>query len=200
MNILTGIFVEKAIMLATPDRMARTMQKRRADAVLAQDLREFLEDLDVDNSGTITREEFSAIAANPTMQAMLKVMGLDIRDASMFFDMVSKCGEDDAVEISLLAEALMRIKGEATSFDVQAVAFRTHMLGRRIEELHGALLRALKRGLVQVNDALSRECSAFDNGGLVVPDISAEIADVVLPKHFATRARLRSMPTTAVLA
>lgn len=135
MNILTGIFVEKAIQLAIPDRKALAQEQRRIDAALAQDLRNILEELDVDGSGTITWQEFSTVASDTMVRTLLNVMGLDLRDAKMFFEMVKSSNGAAEIDISLLTDALMRMKGDATGFDVQAVAFRTYLLGQRMERL-----------------------------------------------------------------
>merc|ERR1711976_742791 len=58
MNILTGIFVENATKLATPDREHLMLQQRRKDEQDASELRELCMAMDEDGSGSLTRDEF----------------------------------------------------------------------------------------------------------------------------------------------
>lgn len=169
LNILTGIFVENAIKLAIPDRQALAMQQQRADAALADDLRRFLESLDVDSSGTISWKEFSKVANDPRVSTLLAVMGLDIRDAKMFFDMVVRSTGNPEVEIALLTDALLRMKGDATSFDVQAVAFKMHALSAKVEDLSKRSLPVWPHGL------RSTQSSVLMSAAMPVGDLVTEV-------------------------
>jgi len=140
MNILTGIFVEKAIQLGVPDHDARILQKRRADARIAKELCAFLNTLDSDRSGTISWKEFSAVSQDEVVESMMKVLGVDIRDAQMFFDIVAASDPYGEVEISVLADVLMCLKGQATGFDVQALAYRTHILSKQVDKIQRLIL------------------------------------------------------------
>lgn len=140
MNILTGIFVEKAIELAVPDRDARVLQKRRADAKTARELCALLEKLDSDGSGTISRQEFAVVSKDEHIGSLLKVLGVDIRDADMFFDIVARSSEDGEAELTMLMDALMRMKGHATGFDVQSLAYRTYLLSKQVTKIQREML------------------------------------------------------------
>ena len=60
LNILTGIFLEKATAAAQPDRESLALEQRRNNDRIAQELLELLVEMDKDDSGTVTLEEFSA--------------------------------------------------------------------------------------------------------------------------------------------
>lgn len=63
-----------------------------------------------------------------------------MRDAHMFFDIVAGSGEDGEVELTMLMDALMRMKGHATGFDVQSLSYRTHLLSKQVTKIQREML------------------------------------------------------------
>merc|ERR1719189_1368404 len=63
-NVVTSIFVDKAMQLAKPDLEWMMLQKQRADISAAKDLRELANQLDVNKSGVISREELQTLSSD----------------------------------------------------------------------------------------------------------------------------------------
>lgn len=115
-NILTGIFVEKALKRATPDTQTQARDHRRRLARQAGELRQLCEDMDEDHDNTISRKEFFNTKSK-NLKDYLKLMGLNYHDISELFKLLS--GDDDKkVPIEEFVRACMRLHTGA-SVDIQ---------------------------------------------------------------------------------
>mmetsp|Transcript_95620 Transcript_95620/g.276243 ORF Transcript_95620/g.276243 Transcript_95620/m.276243 type:complete len:704 (+) Transcript_95620:64-2175(+) len=139
LNIMTGVFVESAMKLAQPDRATMALEQRKVDLKDAAELRELLAGLDVDCTNTIGWEEFRQVASDPLVASMLAVMGLDIKDAALMFHMLCTSSDSEEVEVDALLNACLKMKGPATSLDLQAVAFKTDVIGRQLADINRKL-------------------------------------------------------------
>jgi voltage-gated sodium channel len=115
-NILTGIFVEKALKRATPDMQTQARDHRRQLVKQAGELRQLCEEMDEDHDNTISRKEFFNTKSK-NLKDYLKLMGLNYHDISELFKLLS--GDDDKkVPIEEFVRACMRLKTGA-SVDIQ---------------------------------------------------------------------------------
>jgi len=128
LNILTGVFVENALKLAQPDREAMALEHRKLELEEANALRNICKEFDVTGSGTIKAIDFYRQVANEKLKACLRVLGLNIRDAQLFFQMLSTTS--DEVDIDEFVNGCMKLKGAATSIDLQSVLFQTRLIHR----------------------------------------------------------------------
>jgi len=136
LNILTGIFVENAIKLAQPDRDSLAWQQRKQEAAAAKDMVDIFTQLDTDGSGTVSRKEFGEHIQSGKLKSYLMLLGLDIRDAESFFDMMANLNTgDDEVDIEEFIQGCQRLKGYATSVDVQSLMFETKRLHKDLTSL-----------------------------------------------------------------
>mmetsp|Transcript_92658 Transcript_92658/g.188707 ORF Transcript_92658/g.188707 Transcript_92658/m.188707 type:complete len:110 (+) Transcript_92658:2-331(+) len=85
--------------------------------------------MDRDNSGTISRDEFQRHLRSGKLKAHLVVLGLDIKDAESFFDMMAGvAGDDEEVSIDEFVQGCHKLKGGATGVDVQQLMYETKRL------------------------------------------------------------------------
>lgn len=128
MNILTGLFVESAMKLAQPDHDSRALEVCRAENAQHRQLMRLCEELDKDGSGTLTKQEFSKNMNNGKLKYFLATLGLDIRDAERFFELLEDNSSE--IDIGLFVDACMKLKGAATSIDLQGLALKTVQMQR----------------------------------------------------------------------
>mmetsp|Transcript_19038 Transcript_19038/g.55247 ORF Transcript_19038/g.55247 Transcript_19038/m.55247 type:complete len:579 (+) Transcript_19038:90-1826(+) len=159
MNIVTGIYVEAAMKVAQPDRMAQAMEQRKIDMRDAAELRQILTGLNGNRTGNITWREFRSVMSDQTVKAVLEVMGLDIKDAGLLFRMLQQSGHESTVDFDFLVDALLRMKGPASSLDLQSLAYKTELLLERVNELSSH--RSLPSGC-PVHLAASPNCGILD--------------------------------------
>lgn len=120
-NILTGIFVEKALHMSDQaDRAVEYMKQEREDA---QDLRQICNRIDCDGNGRIAWPEFEAyMQHNNDGFARLKACGLDVHDVHEFFVSLTSGQPAETVEIEDFIHHAMRLRGTATSIQVKSIA------------------------------------------------------------------------------
>ena len=58
------------------------------------------------------------------------VPGIDIKNAETFFKMLVELQGEDTIDASTFANACVRMKGAATSIDLQTVMFTTHLMNK----------------------------------------------------------------------
>merc|ERR1712232_588792 len=125
-NIISALFIEKALKLAQPDRDRLALELRKEQIKQVEELTTLCNDLDKDKNGTIDAEQFQTMLNNShKVRSYFNVMGLDIKDASTFLSTLVELGDGGEVEISAFVEGCMKMRGTATSLDLQTLAYET---------------------------------------------------------------------------
>merc|ERR1712113_811155 len=87
----------------------------------------------MNRNGLITYEELKANLRKATVRGHFAVLGLDIKDAELFFKMLAHSHGKDHVEVKDFVAGCMRCKGTATSLDLQTVAYSMRQLHKSIQ-------------------------------------------------------------------
>lgn len=121
-NIVTSIFlqtmvetVEKDTTQVVRDHMER-MKQRIAE------LEEIFSMIDDTGSGKITQAQFLDHVRKPTLRAFLAKYGIDVTDARLFYDILSKRGTE-AVSAENFVEGCTLMRGPARSMDLIGLSF-----------------------------------------------------------------------------
>jgi len=69
------------------------------------------------------------------VQALMSTIGLDVRDAELFFRMLHGCSPGETVNIKLFVEGCLKIRGNASSIDVQCLSCEVRVIRQMIAEL-----------------------------------------------------------------
>ncbi|CAJ1392078.1 unnamed protein product [Effrenium voratum] len=116
-NILTGIFVERAVAASLPDREQQILQERRKLLEQANDLRYLFSCMDLDASGQISLEEFLRCMKDPKIVAYMSSINVSVHDVQYLFKIVAN--QNDEVDIDRFVDGCMSIKGNASALDMQ---------------------------------------------------------------------------------
>merc|ERR1740121_1881513 len=114
--------------LAQPDGEVLLLQKRRRQTYAAQELKRFLQAACESEDDTITYEELTNALRNQKMIEFLELEGLSHTDILGFFAMMSRTAESFALDLESFANGCLRMKGLATSIDVQLLMFQVQEL------------------------------------------------------------------------
>eukprot|EP00930_Biecheleria_cincta_P089348 TRINITY_DN78636_c0_g1_i1.p1 TRINITY_DN78636_c0_g1~~TRINITY_DN78636_c0_g1_i1.p1 ORF type:complete len:591 (-),score=98.56 TRINITY_DN78636_c0_g1_i1:353-2125(-) len=129
LNIVTGIFVESAMKLAQPENEQKALAEMRDQKENAEELRKIAEICEKDKDGYISPQEFAEFIRHPLLRAKLTVLGINIRDAEMFFSMLLAAGDgESSVPVDDFVKGCLRLQGAATSIDLQCLVFRVCMI------------------------------------------------------------------------
>eukprot|EP00929_Paragymnodinium_shiwhaense_P061670 TRINITY_DN30828_c0_g1_i1.p1 TRINITY_DN30828_c0_g1~~TRINITY_DN30828_c0_g1_i1.p1 ORF type:complete len:773 (-),score=123.88 TRINITY_DN30828_c0_g1_i1:146-2464(-) len=123
-NIVTGLFVDRALKLAQPDLDLLARDKLKQDQSDAKDLQVILRSLDADGSGRITHDEVQQLVHDIRFRNKLTVLGIDIKDVDMFYRMLASVTHEDEVRIDAFVAGCMRLKGTACSLDLHSLCFQ----------------------------------------------------------------------------
>mmetsp|Transcript_60549 Transcript_60549/g.161849 ORF Transcript_60549/g.161849 Transcript_60549/m.161849 type:complete len:338 (-) Transcript_60549:109-1122(-) len=137
MNIVTSVFLDKAMKLAQPNLETIMMTKRYQDTVDTKELMEMVAEMDTRNSGYITFSDFQNFMQMPRFRLYFDVRGLNVKDTAMFFRMLASSGMTQAtntgehvVDISSFVAGCMRLKGSASSMDMYTLSWEMKILRR----------------------------------------------------------------------
>merc|ERR1711976_769173 len=81
--------------------------------------------------GKLSREELQILLSKPRIRAYFDVCGIDFKDSDFFFKLLTTAQddiEDDCIDVDQFITSCMRLKGFATSIDLQTLRFETHDL------------------------------------------------------------------------
>merc|ERR1711920_1067206 len=78
--------------------------------------------------GKISLDEFVHAMEDPKFRYFFEVRGLDIKDAEMFFNMLTAVSGEDEVDISTFVSGCLGMQGTASSLDLQTLSFELKVL------------------------------------------------------------------------
>lgn len=171
LNIVTGVFVENAMKLGQPELAALAFEQRKRDLADAASLREVFERIDLDGSGTISCKEFNErVQHDERVKARLSVLGLDIKDTSMFFDMLMDVGHDIEIDIDFFVDACLKMKGTASSIDLQGVAFEAKVIHQNLRHFEKET-REMFKAVIKLMDMKTADLVLKEASQECVPSI-----------------------------
>jgi len=133
LNIITGIFVNDAVEMATSDHdmMLQDEQHMRLDQL--RKLRYLFTKFDVNNDDILTLGEFEDQLLDPEVQVTFAKLGLEVSEARLFFQALD-VDNSGAVEIDEFVMGCMNLKGKAQLIDIELAVNDTRRLAKRILE------------------------------------------------------------------
>jgi len=138
-NVVSSIFVERAMRIATPSLQQQLADKKVRDEADARDFYRICKRLDVDESGTLSCEEFSKFARNPEFKSYFEVSGLDIKNAENFFQSLTKVTGVQEMELNQFVSVCMRLRGMASSVDVHLVMVEMRIIYAMLADMKDEL-------------------------------------------------------------
>lgn len=120
LNVVTGIFVNDALEQSLLDRdlMAKLeMERRQADIARLQQI---FTNMDSENTGRITLEQFLVYWDLQEVRALFAVMGLEIFNAITFFESLDLDGSQD-VSLEEFVMGCMSLRGDAKRLDMATI-------------------------------------------------------------------------------
>lgn len=127
MNIILGIFVDKAMKNLSSESADAVREHMREEKQHENDLKALCNAVDQDKTGHICQAEWDNVGQKK-MNSYLHMMGLKPSDVQEFFTMMSSTNKDGVVNIEDFVRGCMRLKGNASCFDMQKVSFQLQAL------------------------------------------------------------------------
>ena len=180
-NIVTSTFVEKALKLAQPDVDMLILEQQLQDFEDCKMLSKLFRNMgpkDAEGSGRIGMEEFSRLVETYEFRSYLQTKGIDIKNAETFFKMLVELQGEHTLDAATFANACVRMKGAATSIDLQTVMFTTHLMNKEQRKF----FHSLQGRLSNIESILLDDPSMSRSPADIIPVPAAE-ADASTSLH-----------------
>uniref|UniRef100_A0A7S4UQ20 EF-hand domain-containing protein n=1 Tax=Alexandrium monilatum TaxID=311494 RepID=A0A7S4UQ20_9DINO len=138
LNVLTGIFVERACELSGLDKDLVIQTQMKRNETFLMEMKKIFEECDSDCSGSISWGEFKEYLENDRVKAYLSTQQLDAFDARTLFDIISD-GQGEEINVENFLVGCQRLKGIAKSVDVVAVLQEMRSLSKRVRSVQRQL-------------------------------------------------------------
>jgi len=144
-NIITSIFMQKAMKQAKPDVEDTMLETCQENLEAVQDLKELFNSIDVDSSSSLTLEEFRETLKNVLVQEYFLMKGLNVSHVDMFFSLLASASPSGNIDVNTFVTGCLRMKGYATNVDVMSVDYRLQVLSSDIMTFMKECQRDIKK-------------------------------------------------------
>lgn len=136
LNVLTGIFVERACELSNLDKELVIQSQLKRNEAFLWEMKRIFEEADTDGSGTIAWNEFRQYMENDKVKAYLASQQLDAYDARTLFDIIrGGQGGNGVLTVENFIVGCQRLKGMAKEVDLLAVLQETRAVRKALKSL-----------------------------------------------------------------
>lgn len=155
LNILTGIFVDRAFKAVANDKDGMALEHLHQDRQVVADLCRLhcaITGKDIDAGATISADAWRQFTGSPVMRARLAVLDLEIWDSSQFFNMLTSINGKKEVDLPDFVVGCMQLRGLAKRVSTQAIHADLKMMRKTLRRLGDRVA-----GLGKVVSKTSRE-------------------------------------------
>jgi len=144
-NIITSIFVNKALRLGAPE------QRKTEESLVKEKLLEVLAKRDFPIEDSINSEQLDIVLRDRGLRAMLRKFGLDVREVQLLFEMLTRIGHldrpghADELSVDQFVDQVMKVKGVATNQDLLSCRLDLTLLVMQVLEKTEALAKKIER-------------------------------------------------------
>jgi len=130
LNVVSAVFVESAMASAAHYKDLRIYESRKAKSDLVRHMREVFKQIDEDESGEISFEEMDHFLTDPQLKMYVESLEVTVEDTAMLFRLMD-LDDSGVVDIEEFCQGLLRLQGDARSFDVHLLIFEMSKLQSR---------------------------------------------------------------------
>jgi len=142
MNIMTGIFCDRAIRYSAEDREGMMAEKLFYERKMVEDLTRLfcmISGNSVAESGALTKSQFEEALSLPAMRMRFAVMGLEIWDASRFYSLLSSMSADGTIDAHVFVVGCMQLRSDPKGIAVQGILKDIEKLGADVAAMRQVL-------------------------------------------------------------
>ena len=148
-NIVTSLFIQKALTLSKPDREELTFDLLRDRMRCAKELTELFNKLDDNEDGYISFDELRHLDKNENaeLRDWLEVRNIRVHDLEQFGEIIQSMHEDSSgsCDIKTLVSACLHMQGHASGVDIQSLSYDVQRLQKMVYKIHGQIDKSIPR-------------------------------------------------------
>mmetsp|Transcript_86770 Transcript_86770/g.165838 ORF Transcript_86770/g.165838 Transcript_86770/m.165838 type:complete len:706 (+) Transcript_86770:2-2119(+) len=138
LNVVTAVFVETAMQRSQNDREMLVQQEMENKAEFVATMQQVFEELDTNNSGTLSKEEFEKQIQDENIMAYLSTLELDIDQVRTLLTLLD-LDQNGEVDIEEFVSGCLRLKGEAKSLDMAILQYQVEYILHNLSSLNRLL-------------------------------------------------------------
>jgi len=171
MNVVTGVFVSTAINVAQQDKDSLIQEEIRNKERYLKQMRQVFREVDTNQSGTLSMEEFEEALRDERVVAYLNAMDLDFTDVKTLFILLDR-DTNGTIDIDEFFAGCLRFKGDAKSIDIAKLQYELEWVMYNIAALlHGpdaavSDLPATCRHSAKIRDSSPRSVTSLPLGNI----------------------------------
>mmetsp|Transcript_79229 Transcript_79229/g.175708 ORF Transcript_79229/g.175708 Transcript_79229/m.175708 type:complete len:803 (+) Transcript_79229:92-2500(+) len=125
MNVVTAVFVESAMTSAQYYKDLIIQDRMQAKEIAVMHMQHVFHQIDQDGTGEIDIDEMELFLKDPELRMYVESLDISADDARMLFRLMDY-DDGGTIDIDEFCQGLMRLKGEAKSFDVHSIIFNNN--------------------------------------------------------------------------
>jgi len=133
LNVLTGVFCQNAIDSAQHDQDLVMQSIIQHKQMYVERLCKIFQELDTDESGTVTIEELEHHLGDEAIQAYFQALELDVSDVRTFFQLLDLNGGDD-IDAEEFVASCLRLRGGARGVDLATLMRDLSRMAKRMDD------------------------------------------------------------------
>jgi len=133
-NIITSIFLEKAMIKTKPEAQTRALDNLKENLASAREMVQLFHMISR-NSETITPERIAACLEDVKVAALFETQGVEISDIGTFLDHLVEIEGAQEIHVESFVTGCLSIKGPARSNDLLAVKHKLTLLEKDLRDL-----------------------------------------------------------------
>jgi len=141
-NIVTGVFVEVAMQSNLRDLDIIAQEELRYKKKYLESMQELFEEMDHDEQGTITMDEFENKLQDERVVAFFNALKLDVSDARCLFRLMDKDKSGD-ITIDEFLQGVYKLQGESRALDMKIMQVEVTQLRDMTSTLQQTLTTVL---------------------------------------------------------
>merc|ERR1719476_894296 len=127
LNLVTAVFINAAMQRSQNDRELAVQQELESKEELSAIIQRVFLELDANNSGCLSAEEFEKHIEDEKIMAYLRSRGIDICQVRTLFTLLDVDQTGD-VSMDEFVHGILRLRGGATSMDLAVLAYQVEYM------------------------------------------------------------------------
>jgi len=158
-NLMTAIVVKNSLEVMKEDEAFTSHQNLLEYQKVQKDLRKMFSQLDEDNSGTLSKEEFTDVLDNEMFVCKMKLMDIDLEELPDIFDALDD--GDERVSMDEFCTGLTQMQGVAMSRDTLKAGQRSKRANEAVWDMALDMEDYVEGTFESVEDALDESHENF---------------------------------------
>jgi len=138
-NLLTGMFVDKALQAAKPDADLVAAEQRLAEQDYIEAFHELMDDYDANNDGLLNGEEYKALVTSEKGKMFMDNMGLETKHTDWVFSGLRDRGVDGNVPLEEFVKGCTRIRSAPSNLDIHSLQYDIALVRKEVHRLTRAM-------------------------------------------------------------